>query len=358
MPNALVRAALACALLLVPCACEGTLEDPGSEPSTDPGTDTGIGNSDSGNDSGGRDLCATQNDGDYCGSLIGGDASRLYHCKGKITASSEVCKDGCYDKPGPAGDACGSDAVDPCFNDPDGDYCGSAIGGDASTLYHCKGKHTESSDKCADGCWTSPPPIGGDACMSDSVDPCFNDPDGDYCGDTIGGPAGKLYHCRGKKTESVDACTDGCENLAGATDMCAGGLLCSHVQWWNSALTYGPYMSYGWWDTDLAVSTKTPVQLRHASRLDKHGVYGWGFMPEFTDLVTGKRFRFLHLQIAPSLQYANVDGKTYPAGFIVGLSGGDTAETGLGPYSTGAHLCVQTLDPYRDCFPTGKDACK
>ncbi len=160
---------------------------------------------------------------------------------------------------------------------------------------------------------------------------------------------------------------DGCGGSCGscdATSACDGAyckelphtLSCSHVQWWNSALTYGPYMSYGWWDTDLAVSSGTPVQLRHDSRLDKHGVYGWGYMPEFTDLVTGHRFRFLHLR--PAYQYATSTGTVYPAGYVVGLSGGDTADTGLGPYSTGAHLCVQTLDAYRACFPTGHDACK
>lgn len=133
-------------------------------------------------------------------------------------------------------------------------------------------------------------------------------------------------------------------------------LSCGNVQWWNSALTYGPYMSYGWWDTDLAVSASSRVQIRHNSRLDRTGVYAWGYMPEFTDLVTGKRFRLLHLR--PAYQWATTVGKVYPAGYVVGLSGGDTYDTGLGKYSTGAHLCVQTLEPYRTVFPTGWDACK
>jgi hypothetical protein len=129
------------------------------------------------------------------------------------------------------------------------------------------------------------------------------------------------------------------------------------VQWWNTYITYGPYVSSsGWWDTDIGISSGTPIQLRHASRLDKHGVYGWGYMPEFTDLVTGERFRFLHLR--PENQWATSNGTVYPAGYVVGLSGGDTYETGLPKYSSGAHLCVQTLDPYRTCFPAGHDACK
>lgn len=133
-------------------------------------------------------------------------------------------------------------------------------------------------------------------------------------------------------------------------------LSCSNVQWWNRPLTYGPYMSYGWWDTDLSVGSGTRVQLRHNSRLDRTGVYAWGYMPEFTDLVTGYRFRLLHLK--PAYQWATSVGKVYPGGYVVGLSGGDTADTGLGPYSTGAHLCVQTLQQYRTVFPAGWDACR
>lgn len=132
-------------------------------------------------------------------------------------------------------------------------------------------------------------------------------------------------------------------------------LACSHLQWWNSYITYS-HMSAGWHDTDLSVRSSTAVQLRHASRLVRHGVYGWGYMPEFTDLVTGKRFRFLHLR--PQHLWATSVGAVYPAGYVVGLSGGDTYDTGLGQYSTGAHLCVQTLDCYRCCFPAGWDPCQ
>jgi hypothetical protein len=124
------------------------------------------------------------------------------------------------------------------------------------------------------------------------------------------------------------------------------------LQWWNAAYT-SQSMSYGWHDTDLAVSSSTPIQLRNSSRLIAHGVYGWGYMPTFVDTVTGKTFRFLHLR--PQHQYATEIGRTYPAGFIVGLSGGDTKDTGYGVYSTGAHLCVQTPGdtPFRVAFPAG-----
>jgi hypothetical protein len=304
------------------------------------------------------DGCDGRVDGTYCGAKVGGEGKSLVTCAGGSIAKSETCADGCYARTADGhDDVCGSDAVDPCFNDPDGDYCGATIGGDATKLYHCKGKRSATVDTCPDGCAD----LAGatDKCSSDMVDPCFNDGDGAYCGDVIGGPAGKVYHCKDKKTDSIEDCPDGCQkNPPGVPDTCAGALSCSNVQWWNVALTYGPYMSYGWWDTDLAVSHDTPVILRHASKLDKHGVYGWGYMPEFTDQVTGKRFRYLHLRPQAGKMLATEVGKIYPAGYVVGFSGGDTADTGMPTYSTGAHLCVQTLDAYRDCFPAGKDPCK
>ena len=206
--------------------------------------------------------------------------------------------------------------------------------------------------KCGGACQVKP---------SGTPDTCGPCPlgDGGYCGGPVGLDPNTLYDCKGGVFTVSSKCGSTCHVApTGTSDYCegtGGGLLCSHVQWWNSALTYGPYMSYGWWDTDLNVSSGTPVQLRHDSKLYNQGVYGWGFMPEFVDQVTGQKFRFLHLR--PSAKYATAIGTVYPAGTIVGLSGGDTADTGLGTYSTGAHLCVQTLAAYRTDFPTGKDAC-
>ena len=150
--------------------------------------------------------------------------------------------------------------------------------------------------------------------------------------------------------------------------ICPGGRDCdgAHCQapdrpvfdaqpWWNTYLTYA-HISGGWYDTDLGVRASTPVQLRHTSRLDRTGVYGWGYMPEFTDLATGYRFRLLHLR--PQHPWATDVGRVYPAGYIVGLSGGDTHDADMLTYSTGQHLCIQTLRSYREAFPSGVDACR
>lgn len=167
-----------------------------------------------------------------------------------------------------------------------------------------------------------------------------------------------IPHC-GDRNCGDNGCGGSCGSCGANASCEAGhcvnqGLECGSLQWWNSALTYA-HMSGAWFDTDLNVRAGTPVVLRHDSRLDRTGVYGWGYMPEFTDLVTGLRFRLLHLR--PQAQYATNVGRVYPSGYVVGLSGGDTRDTGYPVYSTGSHLCVQTLQPYRQVFPTGRDGC-
>lgn len=125
----------------------------------------------------------------------------------------------------------------------------------------------------------------------------------------------------------------------------------SLLAWWHAAWTWDHWTSFGWDDTDLAVSHGTAIQLRHASRLVAWGTYGWGYMPTFVDTVTGDKFRFLHLR--PQWERATSINHVYPAGYVVGYSGGDTWDTGGAGrgYSTGAHLCVQTLVGFRRAFP-------
>lgn len=303
--------------------------------------------------------CFDNEDGDHCGESIGGTPNTLYTCKGHVSSASAKCPGDCVDKP--AGKSyCESDATEPCFNDADGTYCGSAIGAKQGTnnLYVCEGHKTSSVKACSNGCVVKSG--GADVCQSDANEPCFNDGDGTYCGAAIGGDPATLYVCKAHVTSSKTKCAGGCQNQAsGIADTCKGDgkVECSAVQWWNSAINYGPYKSgSGWWDTDLNVSAGNKVQLRHDSKLVAEGVYGWGWMPTFVDQKTGKKFRFLHLR--PQAKYTTTIGKIYPAGTIVGLSGGDTYDTGKPQYSTGAHLCVQTLDTYGSCFPKGTEPCK
>lgn len=131
--------------------------------------------------------------------------------------------------------------------------------------------------------------------------------------------------------------------------------VCYAQQRWNTYLTYA-HISGAWYDTDVGIRAGTPVQLRHTSWLDRTGIYGWGYMPEFTDLATGYRFRLLHLR--PQHPWATDVGHVCPAGYIVDLSGDDTHDADMLTYSTGQHLCIQTLRSYREAFPSGVDACR
>jgi hypothetical protein len=168
----------------------------------------------------------------------------------------------------------------------------------------------------------------------------------------------------------------------GTDDFCAsmppppGTVSCGYPQWWNTGYSWSPgyYAIRGTysWDNDIAIAAGTPIQLRHASRLVAEGTYAWGWMPEFVDTVTSQRFALLHLQ--PSRRMTTAVGTTYPAGTLVGYSGGNTRDTGLCVaipgcgtpdcalarcvYSTGAHLCVQTQTSYRTAFPMGTETCR
>ena len=295
-----------------------------------------------------QDYCdCPEGDGRYCGERVGGDANRLYDCKaGKLTVALQ-CAPKCNVGSGPSADKCAPCSVG------NGAYCGVTVGGDKNKLYDCKDGAVTVKADCGAACVVKP------AGTNDTCPACASG-DGKYCGGPVGLDPNTLYTCAAGIFTVLEKCGSTCHvSPPKVDDYCAGsgdGLLCSNVQWWNSALTYGPYMSYGWWDTDLAIANMTRVQLRHSSRLDKEGVYAWGWMPEFTDTVTGKRFRFLHLQ--PTAKYTTAIGTVYPAGTVVGLSGGASSATGFPTYSTGAHLCVNTLDTYRGAFPVGTDACK
>jgi hypothetical protein len=166
--------------------------------------------------------------------------------------------------------------------------------------------------------------------------------------------AASLCACGGAEMPD-DHAQEGSPSMSqGADDLVS----CRSIQWWTGYwITSNVKTGYGWWDTDLAINGSTPIQLRHASKLVASGVYGWGWMPTFVDQVTGKRFRFLHLR--PQHMWATVIGKVYPAGAVIGVSGGDTWDTGGAGrgYSTGPHLCVQTLSGFRAAFPASRDSC-
>ncbi len=151
-----------------------------------------------------------------------------------------------------------------------------------------------------------------------------------------------------------------------ADTYCPGGAC---VHWWNCRVTYQyQYPSSHDWDTDFHMVDGTPIALPHASRLTAVYLAGAGFQPEFTDLVSGEWVHFNHLHLnsefggndhalGPVQLVALTDAAhpdhIYPAGWVVGFSGGGTTGTGYlgtdsagnvctGGHSTAAHFCAVT----------------
>jgi hypothetical protein len=300
----------------------------------------------------GADACACPyGDGLSCGAAVGQNPTVLYNCQGGVIAQNAQCIGTCVGMPPGVNDTCGTC---PSGN---GIYCGSGINMDPGTLYDCKNGVITVNQKCQGNCQVNPP--GQNDTCGNGMCPQGN---GAYCGGPIGKAPNTLYDCNNGNYTVMQVCPTTCHvSPPGQPDYCTGNgqLMCSAVQWWNAGITYGPYQigngGYTWWDTDLAIGNNTPIQLRHDSKLVQAPVEPWGWQPRFVDMVTGKTFQFLHLH--PQAQYTTAVGTVYPAGTLVGLSGGGTTDTGLGTYATGPHLCVETLDTWLSSFPPGNDPC-
>jgi hypothetical protein len=316
----------------------------------------------------GDHACGSDGCGGSCGTCGAGATCESGQChvpcgmNGQACCAGRMCSEGlCSDTPSGPTCLCGTNghACCPGRACSDGSLC-TDTGFGPLCLCGTNGRACCPGRACSDGSLCTDTGFGplclcgtnGRACC-----PGRSCTDGSLCTDTGFGPLclcgtnGRAC-CTGRVCSDGTTCTD-----TGFGPLClpADEPSCGALQWWNTYITYEHVVS-GWNDTDLGVPSSTPVQLRHRSLLTGTGVYAWGYMPEFTDQVTGEQFRLLHLR--PSAQNATNVGEVYPAGFIVGISGGDTPDTGLGVYSTGAHLCVQTLVPYRTAFPGGVDACR
>jgi hypothetical protein len=239
---------------------------------------------------------------------------------------------------------------------------------DHSARTRCVGGALETDTCPHDGC--TPRPSGTDDTCSTS---CTDSASGTSMIWTCTSNHWQRQRCVSGVTQT-EACESGCVGQpSGTNDFCAidapipGEVSCAMIQWWNRPFSWNPgtyAISWGGYshDNDLAVAASTPVQLRHASRLVEQSVHPWGWMPQFVDTVTGEHFAFLHLR--PQSKFTTTVGRTYAAGTLVGYSGGDTTDTGYmvsngsgSVYSTGAHLCVVTQNPFHTAFPAGMDAC-
>ncbi|MFO0550542.1 MAG: M23 family metallopeptidase [Polyangiaceae bacterium] len=168
------------------------------------------------------DPCFGASDGDHCGTELGGlaDHASLYSCAGGATSSVTPCPAGCENS------ACTTPAADPCASAQfgNGAYCGgSLLGGDAQRLYHCANGVTSSTELCTAGCQVQPPGTP-DSCKP-TGDPCVNASSGNgaYCGASLGsGDPNTLYDCQNGSTASSTTCPNGCQVMPpGVADACA-----------------------------------------------------------------------------------------------------------------------------------------
>jgi hypothetical protein len=299
------------------------------------------------------DWCAARADGSWC------DGRALHACAlGRTTRVTE-CPDGCFDRG--AGSACASDAVDPCFNDPDGPYCGSAIGATLRTtdLWTCRGRRTERIDACAMGCEG---PYGAGRCRVAmmTTDPCAaaTSGDGAYCGSSLAmGARDTLYQCRGRVTASAMACAYGCAvRPPGQPDACnpppttggagyrlpfACGARVSVTQGNNTAFSHNGTQA---WAYDFGVGRGTPVMameagtVTHANSSVVSGGRCWnGGGSECANTVN--YVVIAHADGTSSL-YLHLDAAEVAVGATV-ARGQRIARSGNTGWSTGAHLHVQ-----------------
>ncbi len=99
------------------------------------------------------DPCAIRDDGTWCAALLGLPSTGLLRCVGHRSMGITPCTDGCLDRTG-ATDACLDDSIDACFNERDGLYCGRAIGSTAhaNDAVRCLYHRTSWTGTCLGGC--------------------------------------------------------------------------------------------------------------------------------------------------------------------------------------------------------------
>lgn len=111
-------------------------------------------------------------------------------------------------------------ALDPCRMREDGTYCAALLGLPSTGLLRCAGGRAGLVTPCAGGCLDRPGAM--DVCLDDSVDPCFDERDGLYCGRSIGASTrpNDGFRCMYRRTTWTGPCPGGCA-------MAAGGITCS-----------------------------------------------------------------------------------------------------------------------------------
>lgn len=91
--------------------------------------------------------------------MTGATPLTLYHCNGPNAApTATACRNGCQVMPPGVDDQC-YQGLAPCHAGWVGGNCGSAIGGDVNTLYHCNGNNLPTVTYCPRGCHIAAPGV-------------------------------------------------------------------------------------------------------------------------------------------------------------------------------------------------------
>jgi hypothetical protein len=285
------------------------------------------------------------------------DGRSLHTCAARMTVRVTPCADGCYDRG--AGSACASDAVDPCFNDPDGSYCGASIGAvlRQGDLWVCRGRRTERIEACSMGCEGT---AGSARCrVAVSTDPCERATvgDGAYCGASLmAGDVQTLYRCVARRTASSMVCAHGCAvRPPGTPDVCnappstaagyrlpfACGARVRVSQGNNSGFSHIAEQA---WAYDFAVGRGTPVMameagsVTHVSNMVTAGGRCWnGGGSECANTVN---YVVIAHDDGMSTLYLHLDAAEVAVGARI-TRGQRIARSGNTGWSTGAHLHVQ-----------------
>jgi len=278
---------------------------------------------------------------------------------GRTTLVTE-CPDGCFDRG--QGSACASERVDPCFNDPDGTYCGAAIGATLrmEDVWVCRNHRTERIDACSMGCEG---PYGAGRCrVATMSDPCANASSGDgaYCGASLGaGARDTLYQCRGRVTANATVCPYGCAvRPPGQPDVCnpppaggsggvgyrlpfACGMRVMVTQGNNTTFSHNGTQA---WAYDFGVGRGTPVMAMEAGTVTHvngsvvPGSRCWdGGGSECANTVN---YVVIAHEDGTSTLYLHLDAPEVSVGTRV-TRGQRIARSGNTGWSTGAHLHVQ-----------------
>ena len=177
-----------------------------------------------------------------------------------------------------------------------------------------------------------------------------------------GGATG--YYCPNQACTSAGGCCTGASSCAATTCIPVPSGSTAPVQWWTQNATYSSGSCSGY-DLDNGNIQNQVIVLPHDSEYlgdssdwthynscTSSPLTGgaWGFGPSFYDTVTGVKFHLNHIKPTTASALGNTPtGTMLKAGSYIGISGGNTCETGY--CSTASTGCLACFGPNAGTCP-------